>query len=239
MELLRKELLPKEYNNIRSWAFGCFEDLIKHMQQPQFQYPVVLKSPQGASGSGVFKAENKKDLIRLVRKISRTRNIKYEVWDRLRIFKHKNYIPDSRHCQKFILQEFIPNLTNDWKIYVFGSKLYIFKRPVFKHRGFRASGGGYDNYFYDLEAEAPDGLFDYAYNLFNYLDVPHASLDIAFDGKEFYLIEFQLLYFGTAGIPYSKGYFTKSGKDWHFIEKKLSIEQAYAESIVEYLQGNQ
>ncbi len=230
MELTRDYLGITD--NVHSTVFGSLKDL--RMKLDEIRFPIVFKASGGASGTGVALIENKHALIKKVKEIGK-RNLKSDLRDYLRSFRHKGYKRESLYRQKFILQELIPNLVNDWKVYFFGEKLYIFKRPILKGRGIKASGGGYDNYFYGLEAEAPEGLFDYALDIFKKMNVPHISIDIAFDGKAFYLIEFQSLYFGTAGIPYSDGYFSKASGQWEFIRQKLDIEKAYADSIAAHI----
>ncbi|KAA1244184.1 RimK family alpha-L-glutamate ligase [Aquimarina sp. RZ0] len=232
MELMRQYLHLT--NNLKSRIFGSMKDLCMHLDS--IKYPTVLKTSGGASGTGVFLLKSEKELITKVKEINQ-RNYITDMRDYGRSIKHKGYIKESLYREKFILQEFIPELKNDWKVYIFGDKLYVFNRPLLKGRGIKASGGGYDNYFYGLEAEAPDGLFEYALSIFKKMDVPHISIDIAYDGSDFYLIEFQSIYFGTAGIPYSYGYFTKTNTGWEFIAKKLEIEKVYADSIVVYLQS--
>ncbi len=219
-------------NNMHAMVFGCMKDL--KMRLGTIKYPVVFKTASGASGTGVALVRNERELFAKVKEAS-TRHYKMDLKDHVRSLRHKGYIKESVYREKFILQEFIPELVNDWKVYLFGEKLYIFKRPILNGRGIKASGGGYDNYFYGEEAEAPEGLFDYALDIFNKLNVPHLSIDIAYDGKEFYLIEFQSLYFGTAGIPYSKGFFTKKDKTWVFVSQRFEIEKVFADSIAHYL----
>ncbi len=230
MELMRKYL--QLTNNIDAQVFGSMKDLLMNLNR--ISYPVVFKTSGGASGTGVSLIKSEKELISKVKKVSQ-RHYQTDLRDYGRSLKHKGYIRESLYRQKFILQQFIPDLKNDWKVYIFGEKLYIFNRPLLKGRGIKASGGGYDNYFYGLQANAPEGLFDYAMDIYAQMDVPHLSIDIAFDGQEFYLIEFQSLYFGTAGIPYSDGYFTKKEDSWEFICQKLTIEKVYADSIITYL----
>lgn len=231
MELMRE--FEGLTNNISAQVFGSMKDLLMYLED--IIYPVVLKTSEGASGTGVSLIKTEKELITKVKQINQ-REYNKDLRDYGRSLKHKGYTRESLYRQKFILQEFIPDLQNDWKIYIFGKKLYVFKRPLLKGRGIIASGGGYDNYFYGLEAETPDGLFDFAQEIYNKMNVPHISIDIVFDGKEFYLIEFQSLYFGTAGIPYSDGYFTQKNKVWEFVTNKLEIEKVYADSIVQYLE---
>ena len=129
----------------------------------------------------------------------------------------------------------IQGLKNDWKVYFFYGKIYVFYRPVFEHRDFRASGGGYDNYLYDENAPKPEGFFEFVKKITTYFNVPNASLDIAYDGTNFHLIEMQFLYFGTAGIPYSKGYYFEEAGKWNFKEDKSSIEKVYVGSIIDFI----
>ncbi|QKX03911.1 hypothetical protein HN014_02980 [Aquimarina sp. TRL1] len=230
MELYRDSLQLTE--NIKSVVFGSLKDIEMHLDT--IEYPVVFKTSGGASGTGVSLVSSEKELLRKIKSES-PRNYKMDAKDQLRALKHKGYIKESVYRKKFVLQQFIPDLVNDWKVYFFGEKLYIFKRPILSGRGIKASGGGYDNYYYGLEAEAPPGLFDFAFDIFQKLEVPHVSIDIAYDGTNFYLIEFQSLYFGTAGIPYSEGYFRKMKEGWRFIEQKLEVEKVFADSIIRYL----
>ncbi len=231
MELMReaKEITPY----LKSRVFGSMADL--QMRVDTLTFPCVFKESEGASGRGVALVKSKEELYKKVKTFSKPRNYFEDLKDYGRALKHDGYIKESIYRDKFIVQDFIPDLKNDWKVYVFGEKLYTFKRPILKGRGIKASGGGYDNYLYGLEAEAPIGMFDLAMDVFNTLDVPHVSIDFAYDGKQFYVLEFQSLYFGTAGIPYSKGYFTKRNDNWEFIEEKLEIEKVYADSIVAYV----
>ncbi len=231
MELMRKTIGITPYLN--SKVFGSMADLKMNIEEVKF--PCVFKESGGASGDGVALVKNKEELYTKVKASSSPRSYLQDIRDQARAIKHKGYIKESVHRNKFILQDFIPNLKNDWKVYVFGNKLYTFKRPILKGRGIKASGGGYDNYYYGLEAEAPEGMFDLALEIYKKLDVPHVSIDFAYDGDEFYVLEFQSLYFGTAGIPYSEGYFTKENGNWEFIKEKLEIEKVYVDSIVYYL----
>ena len=231
MELLRDINFGK--TNLSAISFGSLKDL--EMRKEKISFPCVFKESEGASGTGVFLIKNMNKLVSKIKKIEKNRNYKEDLKDYGRAIRHKGYIKESICRTKFIVQDFIPNLQNDWKIYIFGEKLYIFKRPILKGRGIKASGGGYDNYFYGQEAEAPKGVFDYSQNIFEKLNVPHVSIDIAYDGSKFYLLEFQALYFGTAGIPYSKGFFQKKTNEWEFVEKKIDIEKVYADSIVWFL----
>ncbi|WP_025743575.1 ATP-grasp domain-containing protein [Aquimarina pacifica] len=220
-------------NNLKSNAFGCLKDLKMHLNN--IQYPVVFKTSEGAVGRGVKLVNSEKELIATVKKTT-PRNYFMDLWDHARSIRHKGYIKESVYRKKFIIQEFIPDLKNDWKILFYGQKLYIFKRPIQKGRDIRASGGGTVNYKYGLQAEAPEGILDFALDIYRKMNVPHASIDIAYDGKAFYLIEYQSLYFGTSALVNSEGYFIKKYQKWEFIEGKVALEKAYVDGVVEYLE---
>jgi hypothetical protein len=233
MEILRDQLADPAHKNIAARGFGTYEEFSR--QQADKEVPRVVKSAEGASGKNVYLASDKNMLVKLVKKVSRTKDIFYELWDLGRSFKHKGYQRDSRYRRKFIVQDFIPGLQNDWKMYVFGQRYYIFYRPIFKKRVFKASGGGYDNYYYGTRAPQPAGIFDFARSVYEGLKVPHVSLDIGYDGKSFYLFEFQCLYFGTAGILYSDAYYTFDKNIWQPHPEKFEPEKVYADSIAYYL----
>lgn len=232
MEIIRANMNINE-GKLKSYMLGTLEEL--EQIKIALQFPVVLKLFGGASGSNVYLAENYRELKNKIRKISRTRDVFYELWDTGRKLKHKGYKKDSLYRNKFIIQEFVPGLENDWKIYVFFDRYYIFYRPVFKKRGFRASGGGYDNYFYGKDAKQSLDIFEFAKSIYEKMDVPHASLDIAFDGKKYYLIEFQAVYFGTAGILYSNEYYVNKNNNWLPQNNTKNVENAYVHSIIKYI----
>jgi glutathione synthase/RimK-type ligase-like ATP-grasp enzyme len=228
MEFLRTTILKDD--NFYSHHFGSLKDILPVIDELQF--PLVFKTAEGASGTGVELVKNKKELITVIRKNKTYNYLKEDIKDYLRSYRHKGYKRESIYRNKFILQPFIPNLQNDWKVYVFGDRLYVFKRPIQPGRGIKASGGGYDNYLFGEEAQFPESMLNYAFDIFKKLDVPHVSLDIAYDGKNFYLIEFQALYFGTAGIPYSNGFFKIENEKWSFVQQKLEIEEVFVDSII-------
>lgn len=235
MEILRQQSSLESIKNIKSRIYGVLEEALNDQYLKNSKYPKVLKLAEGASGKNVYLAYDYNDLIKKIKKICRTRNIYYDLWDFLRSVKHKGYIRESLYRKKFIVQEFIPNLKNDWKIYVFYDSYFIFYRPVFKKRVFKASGGGYDNYFYGLNANIPEGIFDFAESIRKEFNTPQLSLDIAYDGKEFYLLEFQFIYFGTAGIPYSEEYFVKQNGKWVAKQNPKDQEYFYVDSIIKFI----
>ena len=234
MEILRDQFDDSGIKTIKSYNFGCLEELKAKIDK--FEFPVVIKSAAGAMSTGVFLAKNKLELIKLAKKISRTKNLYQEIKDIGRTFKHKGYIKESKFREKFIVQNYVHGLENDWKILIFGDKYYIFKRPN-RDNDFRASGSGNANYKYGKDSDYPSGIFDFAQNIFKKLQIPYLSLDIGYVSNQFYLIEFQALYFGTVGHEKSNCFFQMKDKIWERVEIKISIEKVYVDSVVSYLEG--
>ena len=235
MELLRRMLPDEEGGNLRSFCFGALEELDGF---PPTNFPVIVKGSYGAMGSNVFLANSYEQLKSIVRhRIAAPVTLPFMFKEYIRKIRHRGYKRESFYRGNFVVQDFIPDLKNDWKIYYFGDRAYIFNRPVLPKRGFRASGGGYDNYSYGLEAQAPEGMLDFGWKIFRALDIPCVSMDVAWDGRRFYLLEFQCVYFGTAGIlrKYSRVFFQRSEVGWQASDNEGIIEKTYAYGITWYL----
>ena len=152
------------------------------------------------------------------------------MWDIGRSLKYKNYQRESVNRRKFLVQSFVSGLANDWKILCFDKKYYIISRSI-KEGDFRASGSG----MFDFCDELPNGILDFAEKIYTHLNVPNVSIDVGYDGKEFYLFEFQCLYFGTTVIEKSPFYFTREQSDWVIHREKSILEKEYVVSIVEHI----
>ena len=61
---------------------------------------------------------------------------------------------------------------------------------------FRASG----SHKFIFKEDIPDGILDFAKLIFDILNVPNLSIDVAFDGNKFHLLEFQAIYYGITTI---------------------------------------
>ncbi|MBN8694111.1 MAG: hypothetical protein J0L69_13025 [Bacteroidetes bacterium] len=228
MELLRKSFDNNAIKNMSAKVFGSLEEVEKTMSE--LSYPLVYKQAAGAMSEGVGLAKTENELKSGIKKIARTKNLFRELWERGRGFKYKGYIQESKFRNKFILQSFVPGLNGDFKVLVFGSKYYVLKRDT-KKDDFRASGSGIRNYV----KEIPEGMLAYAKMCFETLAVPCASLDIAFDGKNFYLIEFQCLYFGSYTLTYSGFYWHCEGNNiFKLANGKSVLEEEYVRSMIEF-----
>lgn len=235
MELLRSNLPEGLRGNLESRCYGALEEF---SEAAVIKYPVVVKGSYGAMGRNVFLARTTGELKDIVkRKITSPADLRFRAREFIRGLKHKGYKRESFYRGGFVVQDFIPELKNDWKIYYFGNRAFVFRRPVFPHREFRASGGGYDNYSYGLEAGAPEGMLEFGWMIFRALNVPSVSVDIAWDGQKFYMLEYQCVYFGTAGIlrKYSPVLFLRQDGEWRPVDNEGNIEKVYANSIAWFL----
>jgi glutathione synthase/RimK-type ligase-like ATP-grasp enzyme len=230
MELLRYNINDPKLLNIKSKVFGCLEEAENVCST--LSYPVILKQSSGAMSKGVGLAGDKDELIRKLKRVARTRNIFREMWEYGRSIKYKSYKKESRHRKKYILQDFIKNLTGDYKVLVFSDNYYVLKRGI-KAGDFRASGSGIRIF----ERNIPDGLLQFAFDIFKDLNIPNASLDIAFNGSSFFLIEFQCLYFGSYTLTFSDFYWKRNANVFQFIEGKSELERVYAGSIVNFIKS--
>lgn len=227
MELLRHQF-NKEIFNLRSMVFGCLEEAVDNCNK--LTYPLVYKQAAGAMSEGVGLIKRQGDLIRKLKRISRTPNLFRELWEYGRSLKYKEYDRESKYRNKFIVQDFIEGLSGDYKVLIFGDKYYVLKRDN-KKDDFRASGSGIRNFVRKI----PHGLLEYAHLCLKTIDVPNISVDIGYKGESFFLIEFQCLYFGSYTITYSDFYWQRSGNDvFELKEEKSILEEEYARSVVKF-----
>ena len=230
MEIIRNIFLQDIPNEIYSTYFGTLEDLSSYCQK-HLSYPVVIKSAFGAGSKFIRKAHNYKELYSIAKRFSFSPNLFNDLWDLGRKIKRKGYMRGSRYRKKFIIQSFVSNLPNDWKILIYGSKYYILERKNRKN-DFRASGSGLLSYPDNI----PDGLLDFAKLIFNKLNIPFLSLDIGHDGNSFHLIEFQALNFGTHTLETSPYYYQYvGGKGFNKVTTTSSLEDVFVNSVIEYI----
>lgn len=228
---LYKSVILKGTDYLESQTYGCLEDMMKHIDD--LKYPIVFKTSSGAMSRGVALAKSRGELISIVKKFTGSATNEQKLKEILRQKKHKGYVKNSNYQKKFILQPFIPNLQNDWKVLIFGGQLYILKRGVRKN-DFRASGS-HVGYLAGLEAGFSLGHLDRLIEFKNKIGIPNISLDYVFDGKRGYIIEFQGIYFGLSTINYCKDFYIKENGKWITKPNVQSKEELYVYSIKHYL----
>ena len=228
MELLRKLIISSEYQ-VPTKVCGCYEDLFENCSDITF--PCVVKEAKGSGSKGVHIAKNKNELEKVVQKISRTTYFTEDLRDIFRVIKHKGYIKKSLHRSKFIVQEFIPDLSNDWKVLVFWDKYYVLRRKN-RPNDFRASGSG----LFSFDETVDQRLLDAAREIRQIFDVPMISLDLAISKNRVVMIEFQFIYFGTSTLEKSPYYYEYDNGNWEKKLGKSSLEDVYSYSIVSYIE---
>ena len=233
MEVLRKIKLPSSLQTLNAQIFGSFNELIDSIKNNQITLPCVIKTAAGAMSRGVFLAKSKKQLLRQAKKISKSAGLRIRAKEYVRKVRHHGYRPESAYQQKFIVQPFIPNLQNDWKVLIYGNKVFVLKRNI-KNNDFRASGSGY-NYTSGSEADFPNDMLDFVRDFYLHLDVPNLSLDFAYDGVNPYVFEFQAIHYGTSTHYKSQDYFELENDTWVLKPNDLDQEQLFVYSIIHFL----
>lgn len=229
MEILRKLLSPPEINNIKSFQFGCYEDFSKaNIDDVDWVY----KSSSGSQSEGVGKGKVN-EIKRSLKRLSYSSNLKQIIKEYIRSIKHKAYIKESFYRNKFIIQQFIPGINNDWKILIYGKKFFVLKRSNRKN-DFRASGSG----LFMHDENAPFQILDYAERVYKEFEVPVLSLDLSIHEENIYLFEFQALNFGTLTIVASPFHYIRKEQKWIIIKEEVEIEHEFCLSVHEYLLRN-
>lgn len=227
-EILKKSL---EIKSLKASMYATLKDLYKDIDN--VTYPVVVKKCVGAGSISVYKANNKKELLKYAKKIMRSKEC-YEYYLKAAYKKVKgslnaHYFEDEKYFGRMILQEYVPDLACDWKVLAFGDKYYALRRSVRKN-DFRASGSGM------FAFEIPDSrILDYAKEIYEKVDVPFLSMDLCLDELgNVYLIEFQGVHFGPYTLINSPHYFVNEN-GWQKIEKNSKLAEEYANSIIKYI----
>ena len=233
METLRGQLLGEELTGLQTRPFGAIEEFEAAIEAGEIAMPCVLKSAAGAMSRGVTLAHTNEEAIKEAKRLSRTPHIRYEIRDYLRSLKIPGYRRESRYQGKFVVQPLIPDLTADWKVLVYGDQYYVLKRHI-RPGDFRASGS-HLNYLPGRRSEIPDIALGLVEKIYNKLNVPHLSVDVAFDGKRPYLFEFQAIHFGTSTQVLCEEYHTRQEDEWVVQQKTFGQEEVFAWSIAHYL----
>ncbi|MBO5031544.1 MAG: hypothetical protein J6D08_06625 [Lachnospiraceae bacterium] len=226
----------KKSRGITSLDAECFGSVSELRQRSDtFTYPVILKKYSGAGSISVYKADNKKQLLKIARKMNR--NSEYYLYYARLLVKclKKNldseYTKDDPYLGRILVQEFVPDLQNDWKVLIFGKKVYCLYRGI-RDNDFRASGSGKFKY-----VKPPVQILDFAMAVFEKMQVPFLSLDLCMnDKKQVYLIEFQGLHFGPYTLIHSQQYYVKEDNKWIEKIEKSDLSREYANAVVEYIE---
>jgi glutathione synthase/RimK-type ligase-like ATP-grasp enzyme len=235
MELFRQCKLPDNLQTIKATTYGSFEELQWDIDENNIKLPCVVKKSAGAMSRGVFLARNLNELKKYARIVSKSGTLLNKTKEFLRQYKNKGYQVETYYQNKFIIQPFIPNLSNDWKILIYYDHYYILKRHT-KPGDFRASGSGV-NYLLGTKAEFPMEQLNLVESFFKAMNVANLSIDFAFDGKKGYILEYQAIHYGTSTQFKNVEYFEKIDGKWIAKPKTADQEQEYVYSITQFVKS--
>lgn len=226
MEILREKMNYGEH--VKFFHFGTLEELVK--SKNEFIYPVVIKPGAGSKSKSVSLAYNRKQLLKKVSKISSSPTFTNIIRAIKSIINLKPYKLISNNRKKFIIQEFIPGLSGDYKILVYGNRYYVVRREN-RSGDFRASGSGILYFPKVVSSE----LLDYAKSIFEKSDTPFMGMDIADLNGKLYLIEFQFITMGNYALEKSSFYFKKTLEKWQLVSETSLLEDIFVKSVDKYI----
>lgn len=219
-----------------SRLYGTIEEVVADIGSIAF--PVVLKYPQGFASVGVSKVDSPEELLaelnaRMVETVAPPARLVHRFTERRQyreaVARYTGRYPLK--SRRIVLQEFLPGLDHDWKVLVFGNRIFCLKRRV-RANDFRASGSG--NFSFD--EVPPEGLLDFAAQVLRTLDTPWASLDIAVHAGKCHLIEFQCVHFGLVTLMRGKAFYSLEGGSWqrHPVSE-AQPEPFFSQAALDYL----
>jgi glutathione synthase/RimK-type ligase-like ATP-grasp enzyme len=239
-ELYRKSI------NIKGLKSGYFSASCE-VNLESYPFPFILKTIKGSNGKGVYLVKSKKAFYKITDSLKKRfsvgttldlfrrkylRKKKFENYpdysDRKDYFEYRDYITSG---ESFIIQEYVAGLNFDYRVLAAYDRFYVMKRSV-KKGDFRASGSK----IFTFSEQPESDLLDFASNIYRKFDAPFLSMDILFDNKNYYLVEFQASHFGVSVIIKSQGYFSNSNSNtWEFVKEKPDLENVFARTFMKYL----
>lgn len=240
-ELLKRKL------GIHSLDYHYFSSK-RELAGYDLRFPLVLKTLSGSNSTGVALVHSVDDVIRTLHKheakVSPAQA--FDFWRRKYLRGHTQFPgypnydlrKDARLYKDFktpelpfILQEFIPGLSYDYRVIVMGDKYFVAKRHT-KAGDFRASGAK----LFDFTLCRSEPILDYAKELYQSFQTPFLSIDLGETAEgELYLFEYQALNFGINAIVRGKGYFSNASGAWNFIEFAPVFERYLAEGLDHFI----
>ena len=225
-ELYRPIKLPESF--ISSKVYGSLEDL--KSQIDSIDFPCVLKASQGAKSKTVSLCKSPQELLTKAKKISSCFDFGEWAKDVVKSYIRPYHVRVSQNKEKFIVQKFIPGLSGDFKVLIYGNKCVALERGV-KEGDFRASGSG----LLKIDQPIPQNVIEYAFELAERFNVPYGSFDIALNDGVPELIEYQFVTFGTSTLFLSNRYYEKQNGTVNETQGSLNLENTIAEAIVGFL----
>ncbi|HQO10238.1 MAG TPA: hypothetical protein PLK90_06255 [Clostridiales bacterium] len=203
-----------------------------HSKILNLKFPIVAKLASGFGSNFVKLLKNEKEAEKYL-----ADNLTAVIKTRKNFIKYRNKVNEYRNKHplkvgKIIFQDFIDEIENDWKILIFGNRLFYLKR-YFKENDFRASGSGnFDN------KTAPDKkLLEFAMSVKIKLNTPWVSLDIIQKNDLLYLIEYQCVHFGLYTAMKSIKHFEYINGKFEEFNGQTDIDRIFAEELYSFITG--
>lgn len=186
-------------------ALSCVENL---------NMPIVLKLRGGASGMSVRLIKKKSEAKRLVKKAFTKSGISLYSWSdeynrmltlyrnnligKVELFKYllkqivfaNFWTPNKKEKDCIIIQEYIPNLSSDYRVVIIHDRCYAYQRLV-DQKGFKASGTG--NNVYDPKV-IPKDLISLAFKCAEKLQMQVCAFDFVATQRGYLCLEFSVFF---------------------------------------------
>jgi glutathione synthase/RimK-type ligase-like ATP-grasp enzyme len=206
----------------RSYVFGNRRQAYEFLQTATF--PLVGKSVDGFGSWGVRLINNLRGGRKFVdrhmvhRALHKGRSLPVRVFQRI--------VRPAPVLGILLFQELIPGLQGDWKILIWGDTACGLYRENRSH-DFRASGGGRFQFI-----DVPVCVLDFAREALDKLDLPWASFDIAYDGTQCCLLEYQGIHFGLTTAEKGLFYYVRDSHGlWQKRTGRIQIETEMAKIV--------
>jgi len=230
MEVLRDCTHHPGVQSLASQVFGTFEEYEDFSRSTDGG--VVMKPSEGAQSKGIRVVRGRAEQLKYARRLSSSFSLCNVGWRIRNILFGDKYVRMSMNRRKFITQEYVPDLPNDYKVVIYGTKYFVVDR-MNRRRDFRASGGG----LLSFPAELPTGLLDFAETCFRAFNVPFASFDIGVKAGRFFLFEFQFVCFGQYAVEMAEFCFERMppAQIWTMVRGQFEAEKELADAVASYL----
>jgi len=244
MEYFRSGFADESLKSIKSLCYGSWVDAMNF----DAGFPVVIKKTASSGGAGVSLAGNRKEFTRKVKKAGRVviaDSMKGLLIDYVKKISKKIIIffnPEKSKYLKYdvsplstplILQTFVPGLKGDYKVLFFGGKYFMMYRGNRKN-DFRASGSGK---FFQVPENEHEGLLSFSRRLTMEIDFPIIGIDIGFDGKNYHLLEFQVIHIGTSALHRSRYWYEFHDGKWIRYDGLSNLEEEFSRSVHNYIEN--
>lgn len=247
-EMIRKKFVEKKLRSPHSIVIDTYESIYNFLSV--IHYPVVLKMSKGSGSDGVVKVNDEKELLTYSKKMMTVcyRDYHDPRWFGLcnlkAVWKVKESVKkiigrpatalqkDTVFCNTLIIQDFIKDLSGDYKVLFFGNHYYVLYREN-RERDFRASGSG--RFIFPESVEMIKDILDLAEMTAKELGMPCISMDIARGEKGCVLIEYQCVYFGNYTMQFAEWFYVRERGEWRQCEAEYEIEEEYCRAVHWYI----